>query len=119
MPNTVSAERDFRAQITELAILLRGERGRVLAAMLGGSRNDRDLARALGEKWLEPRRRWGFERMMKAKAAGELRAGVEPKAALAVLYGPLYKPLLFGGEVPAQSEVSAYLDIACVGVFRT
>ena len=37
--------------------------------------------------------------MVRAAANGELWPGVEPPAALAVLYGPLYTPL-FGGEVP-------------------
>jgi len=38
-------------------------------------------------------------------------------AALAVLYGPLYSPLLFGGQVPGADMVQAYLDIACFGIF--
>lgn len=116
-PDTGSAEGDFCAQIAELAELLRGPRGGALAAMLGGARNDPELARALGERWLEPRRRWGFERMAQAKANGELRSGVEVPAALSVLYGPLYSPLLFGGEVPSGDGVAAYLKIACVGIF--
>jgi len=117
LPETGSAEADFRAQITELAALLRGERGRALAAMLGGARADPTLAQALGSRWLEPRRRWGVARMTRAAEAGDLRPGVEPDAALAVLYGPLYTPLLFGGEVPGPAAVAAYLDIACAGIF--
>lgn len=116
-PETGTAKGDFCAQITELAELLRGPRGRALAAMLGGARNDPDLGRALGERWLEPRRRWGFERMNQAKVAGELRPGIEPSAALAVLYGPLYAPLLFGGEVPSSEGVKAYLSVASIGIF--
>lgn len=117
-PDTGTAEGDFRTQITELAELLRGERGRALAGMLGGARSDAALARALGERWLTPRRQWGVDRMARAKASGELRDGVEIGAALAVLYGPLYTPLLFGGDVPQAAETVAYLDIACVGIFR-
>jgi AcrR family transcriptional regulator len=117
LPDTGSAERDFRAQITDLAEVLRGQRGRAFAGMLAGSGADPVLARALGERVLEPRRRWGFARMVRAQAAGELRPGVDPMAALAVLYGPLYAPLLFGGEVPSAAEVAAYLEIACAGVF--
>jgi AcrR family transcriptional regulator len=116
-PATGSAKGDFRAQILELAALLRGERGRALAAMLGGARNDPELARALGEKWLEPRRQWGFQRMNRAKAEGELRPHVEPETALSLLYGPLYAPLLFGGEVPLASAVEAYLNLASIGIF--
>jgi AcrR family transcriptional regulator len=115
---TGSAEADFRDQITELAAVLAGARGRALAGMLGGSRLDPVLARALGERWLAPRREWGLARMRRAAADGELRHGVDVAAALAVLYGPLYTPLLFGGEVPTATEVSAYLDIACAGIFK-
>ncbi|WP_116969280.1 TetR/AcrR family transcriptional regulator [Blastomonas sp. UPD001] len=117
LPETDSACDDFRAQISDLGELLRGPRGQALAAMLGGARTDAVLGRALGERWLGPRRRWGYERMKRAAAAGELRPGVDPQAALAVLYGPLYTPLLFGGEVPCDAAVRAYLDIACAGVF--
>ena len=116
-PNTGSAEQDFRCQIGELAQLLRGARGRALAAMLGGARSDPALGRALGEKWLEPRRRWGYERMVQAGAAGEMKPGVDPSAALAVLYGPLYTPLLFGGGVPSSAFVEDCLDISCASIF--
>ena len=118
-PDTGTAQGDFCAQIAELAELLSGPRGRALAAMLGGARNDPELARALGERWLEPRRRWGFERMSRAKVKGELRSGVEVAPALSVLYGPLYSPLLFGGEVPRGDGVAAYLEIACAGIFKS
>jgi len=117
-PETGTAEGDCRAQIGELAVLLNGPRGRALAAMLGGARTDPALARALGEGWLEPRRRWGLERMRRAAAEGALRPGVEPMAALSVLYAPLYVPLLFGAEVPGAAEMRACLDIACAGIFR-
>lgn len=117
LPDTGSAQADFRAQITALGELLRNDRGQALAAMLGGARTDPALARTLGERWLEPRRRWGFERMMRAVANAELRVGVVPSAALAVLYGPLYTPLLFGGKVPDSVAVHAYLDVACAGIF--
>ena len=117
LADTASAAADFRAQIAELGTLLRSGRGHALAAMLGGARTDPVLARILGERWLEPRRRWGFQRIMRAAAEGELRAGVNPSAALAVLYGPLYAPLLFGGDVPDAGAVDAYLEIACAGIF--
>jgi AcrR family transcriptional regulator len=117
-PETGSARGDFRSQIRELAKLLRGERGRALAAMLGVARTEPELGTALGERWLAPRQRWGMERMARAAAAGELRPGVDVQAALSVLYGPLYVPLLFGGEVPTPKQVEAYLDVACAGIFK-
>lgn len=117
LADTESAEADFRAQIAELGLLLRDDRGRALAAMLGAARNDPKLAQTLGERWLEPRRRWGFQRMVRAASEGQLQPGTEPFAALSVLYGPLYAPLLFGDAVPGQAMVTAYLDVACRGIF--
>ena len=117
-PETGSARQDFRCQIVDLARLLRGSRGAVLAATLGGARVDRDLARALGERWLEPRRRWGLARMQKAVADGECHSGVDIAAALGILYGPLYTPLLFGQPVPGEAQVAAHLDLALGAIFK-
>lgn len=117
-PQTGSARQDFKLQIIELATLLRGKRGLVLAALLGGARLDHDLARALGENWLAPRRKWGFERMMAAAAAREIRQGVDIPAALGILYGPLYTPLLFGDQVPTHEQVIAHLAIALPAIFN-
>jgi hypothetical protein len=56
--------------------------------------------------------------MRRAQDDGEILAGVDAEAALGVLYGPLYAPLLFGGAVPDDDAVRAHLDIACRGIFR-
>ncbi len=117
-PETGRAESDFRAQIGELATLLRGARGQAFAAMLGGARTDPELARALGERWLEPRHQWGIARMTAAAAAGELLPETDIAAALALLYGPLYTPLLFGGPIPDTAAVTSYLNLACRAIFR-
>ena len=116
-PDTGSAKSDFMEQIFELAALLRGPRGAALAAMLVGARSDPQLAMALREKWLNPRRQWGFARMAKAKEIGELMPGVDVGAALAVLYSPVYTPLLFGQPVPDEASIARIFDIACRGIF--
>ncbi len=118
MPVSGSAQQDFREQIAQLAALLRGDRGRAFAAMLGGARGDETLARELGERWLAPRRSWGFARISRAQADGELRVGVSVPAALAILYGPLYSPILFGSGVPDEQAVDEYLNLACSAIFK-
>lgn len=118
IPETGSAEQDFRAQITELADLLRGPRGTALAAMLGGGLSDPYLASSLNSRWLEPRRHWGFERLSRAVANGECLPHTNVQSALGILYGPLYTPLLFGQGIPAPEQVKAHLDLACRAIFR-
>lgn len=119
LPDTGSTAEDFRLQITALAALLRGPRGVVFAAMLGGARTDPELARALGTLWLEPRRRWGIERMQRAVARGECPPDIDVQAALGILYGPLYTPLLFGQDVPSEAQVRAHLSLALPAIFST
>ncbi|NDC58966.1 MAG: TetR/AcrR family transcriptional regulator [Alphaproteobacteria bacterium] len=117
-PDTGTARGDFEAQIIELAALLTGARGRALAEMLGAARTDPSLGKALAERWLAPRRRWGYERMARAAASGELAPGVAPGPALALLYSPVYTPLLFGGETPGPEQIKAILDLACSAIFQ-
>ena len=117
MPDTGSAREDFRLQILALTKLLGGGSGRALAGMLGGARNDGELARSLKTRWLDPRRAWGGQRMGRAIAAGETRAGVALGPALALLYGPVYTPLLFGEEAPDVAAMSAILDLALDSIF--
>ncbi len=39
-------------------------------------------------------------------------------AALGILYGPIYTPLLFGQSVPSRTQIRAHLDIAFTGIFQ-
>jgi AcrR family transcriptional regulator len=118
LPQTGTAKEDFRLQINELATLLAGSRGTVFATMLGGARTDPELAKALGERWLEPRRKWGYGRMAKAVADNETKPSIDIGAALGILYGPLYTPLLFGQQVPSPAQVEAHLKIALKAIFK-
>ena len=119
LADTDSAREDFRGQILALVTLLQGARGRALAGMLGGARGDAELARALNERWLAPRRVWGGRRMARAIAAGETRAGVQLGAALALLYSPVYTPLLFDEDVPTVAAMTDVLDLALRSIFVT
>ena len=117
LPETDDPAADFGVQITELGALLAGDRGTVHAAMLGGARTDADLARALGERWLAPRRAWREARIAAAIAAGRCRPGMDLSTALGLLYGPLYAPLLFGQPVPPSAAIKAHLRVALPAVF--
>lgn len=110
-----SAEEDFRAQIKGLAAQLRGPTGVAFAAMLAGGR---EVSAAVRKRWLDPRRDWARMRIKWAAEAGQLQEGVEPRAALALLYSPLYSPLLFGNQVPSAKDLDACFDLAARSIFK-
>lgn len=119
LPQSSSAMADFHDQILNLAALLHGSRGAVLAAMLGGARGDPALAAALGARWLAPRRAWGMQRMVRAVADGQVRPGVKVPAALSLLYGPVYTPLLFGNAVPDRDSLNDILALSLNAIFHS
>lgn len=116
-PDKPRARDDFRAQVHQLAELLRGPNGEALAALIAGGRADPALRRAIGERWVVPRRRWGIARMERARAAGECLAGIDIEAALGAIYSPLYAPLLLGRGIEPTTRIDAYLDIVFAGIF--
>lgn len=117
-PDTGSAREDFRRQVNQLADVLRGPTGAAMAAMVAGARIDPALGRAIGERWVAPRKRWGVARLDRARADGEVRGGVDTDAALNAIYSPLYAPLLLGLGIEPPERVDAYLAIVFAGIFR-
>ncbi len=113
-----SAQEDFRAQIAGMADQLRGPQGRAFAALLMGGRESPMVTAAVRKRWLDPRRDWARMRMARAAEAGQLQDGVEPRAALALLYSPLYSPLLFGNDIPSRKDLDACFDLAARAIFR-
>ena len=116
-PDTGSAREDFQRQVHQVAALLRGRSGTAMAAMVAGALTEPALARALGERWVAPRMRWGTERMRRAQGAGEAPASLDVPAALAALYSPLYARLSFGLDALTEAEVEAYAAIVLRGIF--
>lgn len=109
-PETGSVREDFRVQIHALAALIRSHAGAALAGMLTGSRSDPELARALAERWVKPRRTWGEQKMREAGIS-------DSSGALLALYSPLYSALMFGRPPLSEAEVEAYLAVVLRGIF--
>ncbi|MBC7924539.1 MAG: TetR/AcrR family transcriptional regulator [Bryobacteraceae bacterium] len=117
-PETGSASEDFRQQIQQLAKLLRSERGEVLAALIIGSRTDKDLVESIQQYWVRPRKEWGFARMMRAITEGECVAELNVPCALESLYTPLYARLFLGIPVHSAREINRHCDFLFPSIFR-
>ena len=117
-PGSGTARDNFVDQVLELRKLLAGPTGAALWAMISGARTDPSLGRAILERWVLPRKRWGHDRMARAVAEGECVPNLDVDAALDLLYGPLYARLMMFGKVPSERETRAYLDLSVRSIFR-
>lgn len=116
-PETGDAATDFRLQIHALADTLRTPAGTAFVAMIAGARGDASVARAIGERWISPRRVWGRERLTRAIAERQARADLPIDAALTNLYSIVYSPLLLGRGVLPAPMLDECLDLAFDGIF--
>jgi AcrR family transcriptional regulator len=117
-PSVGTARENFIEQVLQLRALLAGPTGAALWAMISGARSDPTLGRALFERWVLPRKRWGEERMARAIAEGECSLKLDVDAALDLLYGPLYARLMMRGKAPSERETRACLELAASAIFR-
>ena len=92
--DTGSAQGDLRLQMRRLADLLASPSGRVIAALIGESQADVEVARAFLDHWIAPRRRETRRVLERGVSRGELRAALDLDVAMDALYGPIYYRLL-------------------------
>jgi AcrR family transcriptional regulator len=86
-------------QLDALLRLVRDtEVGPLLRALAAAAQSDPDLARALRERWLAPRRAVTAEIVRVAIARGDIRADVDVPLVLDQLFAPIYHRLVFGHD---------------------
>jgi hypothetical protein len=85
--------------------------------MINGARSEPAMQRAIAQRWVIPRKKWGEERLLRAAADGEATGELDISAALDLLYGPLYARLLMRGSVPTEDETRAHFALICRAIF--
>lgn len=112
--DTGSFEADIRLQMEKFARMLLGPKGRMLAAILAAAQNDSDVAAALTDYWISPRRAEASAAMERKPQWKESAGNIDTGLLLDMLYGPLYFRLLTG--LPLSAE---YADEVADFVLRT
>jgi AcrR family transcriptional regulator len=97
IPAGVSVREAVTWQIAALVRLFRDSTaGPLMQALVVSAQSDPDIAVALRERWLAPRRAVTLETLRAGIARGEIRADTDLEVALDQLFGPVYTRLLFG-----------------------
>src|SRR5438477_3420955 len=93
-PNTGSVRDDVAIQMKHLVRVLRGRRGRIVAALIGGGQSDPELIQAFRDRFMMPRRQEAYQTLRRGMARRELPEHVDLDLALDILYGSLYMRFL-------------------------
>ncbi|MCU1262100.1 MAG: transcriptional regulator, TetR family [Bryobacterales bacterium] len=108
-PDTGSIENDIRTQMREFNRMLMGPRGRSLAAIVAAAQTDTDVAAALWNNWLGPRREEAREALLRKK---QWPAGANPELLLDLLYAPMYYRLMLKHLPLSPEYAEAIADLA-------
>jgi AcrR family transcriptional regulator len=93
-PDTGSVRKDISIQMKHLVRLLRGRRGRVVSALIGGGQSDPELIQAFRDRFLMPRRHEAYKILRRGIDRGELPQSLDMDLLLDTLYGAVYMRFL-------------------------
>lgn len=93
-PDTGSVRSDVSTQMKHLVRILRGRRGRIVAALIGGGQSDPELIEAFRDRFMMPRRQEAYGILRRGITRGELPENLDLDLALDTLYGSLYMRFL-------------------------
>jgi len=74
--------------------VLRGRRGRIVAALIGGGQSDPELIQAFRDRFMMPRRQEAYQTLRRGISRGELPEDLDLDLTLDTLYGSLYMRFL-------------------------
>ncbi|MGV0853126.1 TetR/AcrR family transcriptional regulator [Mycolicibacterium phlei] len=114
-PDTGSAREDILGVLRGLAHFYSGASGRVFAQLVGEGQVDDGVRREIQEHLVAPRRALLRAVWDRGVARGELRADVDPEAAVDLLIGPLLYRLMVGRE-PFDDDVDGLVAAVLGGL---
>ena len=115
-PDTGSVRADMQLQMKRLVRILKGHRGHIVAALIGGGQSDPELIRAFRERFVRPRRQEAYATLRRAIDRGELPRNLDLDLTLDALYGPIYMRFLFRHDCLSGHFVNEICDLVLDGL---
>jgi AcrR family transcriptional regulator len=104
-PDTGDLRADLGTQLHAFIALLQS-RGGAMAEIIGHAQSDPELASALTEQYVRPRRQLAVDRLTIARSSGQIRAEVDLETLVDQLWGACYHRLL----MPAEPLTAEFVD---------
>jgi AcrR family transcriptional regulator len=117
-PDTGSAREDFRVALRGMIHFYTSPSGRVFAQLIGEAQFDPQIAAELRDRLVASRRRLVRAILDRGIARGDLRADVDPEAAIDLVFGPAMYRLVAGHAPLDDAAADAIVDLAIRGLAR-
>jgi len=117
-PNTGSVYRDISLQMAQFLGILRSQRGRIVAALLGGGQSDPELLAAFRDRFLRPRREEAYKTLRRAIERGELPTALDLDVVLDTLYGAIYMRFLIRHDELSENYISEVCRLVLGGAAK-
>jgi AcrR family transcriptional regulator len=115
-PDTGSVRSDMKLQMKQLVRILKGRRGHIVAALIGGGQSDPELIQAFRERFVRPRRQEAYSTLRRAIDRGELPQNLDMNLTLDALYGSIYMRFLFRHDSLNEHFVNQICDLVMDGL---
>ncbi|MEV6058065.1 TetR/AcrR family transcriptional regulator [Streptomyces sp. NPDC052107] len=115
-PDTGSAYEDFRTVVRGMIRFYASSTGRVFAALVAEAQSDPAVAVELRDRLITPRRAMVRELWERGVGRGELRADVDPEAAIDLLFGPAMYRLVAGHAPLDEAAADEIVRVAMRGL---
>jgi AcrR family transcriptional regulator len=115
-PDTGSVRSDMSLQMKNLVRVLRGKRGRIVAALIGGGQSDPELIQAFRDRFVWPRRHEAYGTLRRGIERGELPEDLDMNLMLDSLYGAIYMRFLIRHDELTDDFVDRVCDLVVNGI---
>ncbi|GAA3101591.1 TetR/AcrR family transcriptional regulator [Pseudonocardia yunnanensis] len=115
-PDTGSVFEDFRLALRGIMRFYNSPSGRVFAQIVGEAQFDPQIAAELSNRLVAPRRRLVRTILDRGIARGELRADIEPEAAIDLMFGAAIYRLVTAHAPMDDDAADAIVDLAIRGL---
>ncbi|MFE2431876.1 TetR/AcrR family transcriptional regulator [Streptomyces sp. NPDC059373] len=117
LPEDASAPEALRIlAVASVRLFTRSPAGPLMRALAADAQSDPEIAQALREQWLGPRRAVAAEVIREGIARGELRADLDMAAVLDLVFAPVYYRLLFSHEPLDEAFAERCIDHVLTGI---
>jgi AcrR family transcriptional regulator len=116
MPDTGSAEQDFKQQLQSVVTFYNSPLGRLFGQFIAEGQSDPRFLERFHERFLFPRRNAALVMWRRGVERGEIRRDIDPEMVLDLMYGPMIFRLLAGHGSLSGAESTAMVETIFMGI---